>query len=104
MNCLHCRIITPKGCVFEKDAAYISVPSIRGTLGILPNRLPIIAALNPSGGILKVTALENDEGVEYFFVIKGGTLTHKKNGTIILADSLIAVESSEEGLELIAKK
>lgn len=101
MNTFRCRIVTLDGCQFDKEVTSITVPSIKGVLGILPNRLPIVAALKPNGGILKINTIENNEEVSYFFVVKGGSVSNKRKESIILTDSLKEVSSYEEGLELL---
>ncbi|MBN1299467.1 MAG: ATP synthase F1 subunit epsilon [Actinobacteria bacterium] len=59
-------VITPEKRVFEGYVDYISLPSISGSLGILPKHMPIITKLKI--GILK---LVNEGNATYIGVCRG---------------------------------
>ena len=102
MSVFHCRIATLDGVVFDEDVTSLYVPASKGVLGILPNRLPIVASLKASKGELKVSQIDST-GTETwrYFVIKGGNLSAKRKESIVLTDSCIEVQSHEEASALI---
>ncbi|HEX8994038.1 MAG TPA: F0F1 ATP synthase subunit epsilon [Candidatus Paceibacterota bacterium] len=66
--------------LFDGEAAYLSVPSVGGILGILPNHEPFITTLKE--GIVVVRLADE---TEQEFRIDGGVLeVHKDGATVIL--------------------
>ena len=101
MSLFRCQIVTIEGTVFDEEVAYLSVPAEKGMMGILPNRLPIIANLKAEGGLLKVTLADLKE--RYFFV-KGGSLMTKRKETVVLVDCCKETQTAEEALALVEKQ
>ena len=99
MNTFRCRIATLGGVVFDEEVTSLYVPSSEGVLGILPNRVPIVASLTIKKGILKATAWkEGDNEEEHIFVVDGGTLSAKRKESIVLTKSCQEFPSYEEAL------
>lgn len=84
---LRCEIITQERKVFDEDVDIVTAPSVEGQMGILPNHVPIVAALD--FGELRVRR----GTVEETFAIGGGVLQVAHNRVIVLADS---AERAEE--------
>ena len=60
---LQLEVTTPRGLALKAEAEYVQAPSVAGELGVLPNHLPVLAALRcgrleyKSGGEVKVAAV-----------------------------------------------
>lgn len=68
------KISTPLKTEFKGDVSYIEVPTVAGMIGIYPNHIPMITALEV--GTLKLRLPEN-ETIE--FGVKGGFLRLSQN-------------------------
>lgn len=57
------EVTTPRGLALRTEADYVQAPSVQGELGVLPNHLPVLAALRcgllkyKSGGKVQVAAV-----------------------------------------------
>jgi F-type H+-transporting ATPase subunit epsilon len=93
-------IVTPEQKVFEGEAGYISIPSVSGGLGILPDHLPIICFLDI--GIVKIL---NDKETVQVAVCRGYLQFVKNNANIITESAIITNdEKKSEALEELRKK
>lgn len=72
------EIITPERRVFSEEVRAISVPTIHGIIGILPNHTPIFTALDE--GEVKIETKDK----EYYLAIGGGFMEVGKARTSIL--------------------
>jgi F-type H+-transporting ATPase subunit epsilon len=75
---LHLEIITPQRIAFKDDVDMVIVPSVLGTMGILPKHVPIFAQL--SEGELKIKKGKE----EYFLSIGGGFVEVTKTKVMVL--------------------
>lgn len=97
MATLQLDVLTPNGLAFEKEVSYVSLPSSKGVLGILPNHTPFIGQLAPKG-LMKIV---HTDGHEEYMVISNGAIEIKKEKTIVLTEKAIKVSSEEEGKNLL---
>lgn len=98
MSSLLVNILSPSGLVFEGEVSSLYVPSSSGPLGILPGHTPIIASLDPKGGLLRIVTYE---GEKLMFAIASGALEVKKEKTIVLTEKAVKVASEEDGQEAL---
>jgi F-type H+-transporting ATPase subunit epsilon len=88
---LRLEIVTPKGVVLSEDVEEVIAPSVRGEFGVLPGRLPMLAAL--ATGIVrfkKVSASQlTDVAVGSGFVEVNGPKT------LVLTDRFMAKDAVE---------
>lgn len=97
---LKVKIITPEGISFESLAAMVVAPAVEGTVGILPNHIPLFTKLNP--GELKIK-IEGSK--DKFFTVTGGFMDVSPDSQVtILTDSCSRSEELNEKNSLEAKK
>ena len=75
MSQMNVQIVTPDGLVYDHHAAFVSVKTIDGELGILPHHINTIAVLAVDQ--VKVRRIDDDKHINWIAV----------NGGIIVADS-----------------
>lgn len=93
---LQVQIITPSGISHSCKADMLTAPAVMGTVGILPNHIPLFTKLKP--GEIKIKTSEKSE----YFAITGGFMDVNANsGITILTDS---AQRSEEIDEKTAEK
>lgn len=68
------------------DALYVDIPS-SGVMGILPNRIPVVALLHIG------TLYTVKDGVKKFYAFSGGVLNYKNSVARVLCDTF---ESEDE--------
>lgn len=102
-------IITPQRNVFSQEVSELSVPTAKGTIGILAHHAPLFSALTE--GELKITAGNK----EYFLAVGGGFMEVSPSGVQVLvsrayhadelneADIKQARQSAREAIEKGAK-
>ncbi len=74
-------IVTPQRAVYSSEAEFVLVPTIDGSIGILPNHAPLITALDI--GIMKVV----NDGKDEYLAIGKGFMEVKDNLVTLLADT-----------------
>lgn len=74
------EIVTPEKKVFDESVDAVTIPTMKGEIGILPNHAPLISTLKP--GILAYTIKGNTEKM----VISGGFVEISANKISVLAD------------------
>lgn len=77
------KIVTPLGKYKELEVKSIHLKSVEGELTILPNHMPIFAALVPCRFVLTDA---NDEKLE--FALAGGFCHFEKNKALVLTDAI----------------
>lgn len=84
---LHFKIVSPERVVFEDDIDQVSIPTKDGEICVLPNHLPLVAALQPGELVLK----KGSETIP--MVISGGFVeVQPGSNVIVLADTAEKVE------------
>ena len=84
---LRLEIVTPEKLVLDAEVDSVTVPTVTGEAGILPNHAPLISALKP--GILSYT----QKGGGDKFVVSGGFVEVNADKVAVLVD---AAETADE--------
>ena len=85
------EIITPERKVFDDTVDSVTVPTMTGEVGILPNHAPLISTLK--SGVLTVSTKGSSERM----VVSGGFLEVSSNKVSVLTD--IAEKADEINVE-----
>lgn len=81
MKTMNVSVVTPDGKVFDGDVEMVSVKTINGGLGILPNHIPLVTPLT-------IGAVRIKKGSENTLVaITGGLMEVRGDQVSILAES-----------------
>jgi F-type H+-transporting ATPase subunit epsilon len=93
-------IVTPEESVYEGEVDFISIPSMDGSMGILPGHIPVVCQL--AIGIIKLVIGKESK----YFAIHSGFLEFVQNRANILTGRAIVTSLSEKGeaLKEIRKK
>tara|TARA_B100000902_G_scaffold375702_1_gene405964 strand:- start:816 stop:1070 length:255 start_codon:yes stop_codon:yes gene_type:complete len=83
MASLKLEIVTSEETVFNGNVDYVSVMSIDGQIGILPNHISLISELDKGNLMWRDGNNEND------ITIDGGFVEVKENSVTILVDGTI---------------
>lgn len=78
------QIVTPDGLVYDHHAAFVSVKTIDGELGILPRHINTIAVLEVDQ--VKVHRVDDDKHIDWV-AVNGGIIEIADNVITIVADS-----------------
>ena len=78
------QIVTPDGLVYDHHAAFVSVKTIDGELGILPCHINTIAVLEVDQ--VKVRRVDDDKHIDWV-AVNGGIIEIADNVITIVADS-----------------
>ena len=78
-------IVAPDRTLWAGEAAFVSAPSVEGSIGLLPGHEPILSVLGH--GIVKV---KQADGNETEFVIDGGFLSLDHDMVTIVAEPAAA--------------
>jgi len=93
-------IVSPEEKIFQGEVDFISVPSVEGSMGILPDHIPVVCQLKI--GIVKY---RNEETVEYIAVQKGYMEFFDNTANIITGKAIRTTESGKEkALEEVSRK
>jgi F-type H+-transporting ATPase subunit epsilon len=85
------EIVTPEKKVFDETVDSVTVPTMTGEVGILPNHAPLISTLK--SGVLTVST----KGASEKMVVSGGFLEVSANKVSVLTD--IAEKADEINVE-----
>ena len=78
MSQMNVQIVTPDGLVYDHHAAFVSVKTIDGELGILPHHINTIAVLAVDQ--VKVRRIDDDKHIDWIIEVADNVIT-------IVADS-----------------
>ena len=78
------QIVTPDGLIYDHHAAFVSVKTIDGELGILPRHINTIAVLEVDQ--FKVRRIDDDKHIDWI-AVNGGIIEIADNVITIVADS-----------------
>ena len=78
------QIVTPDGLIYDHHAAFVSVKTIDGELGILPCHINTIAVLEVDQ--VKVRRIDDDKHIDWI-AVNGGIIEIADNVITIVADS-----------------
>ena len=97
MATLLLNVLTPEGLAFEGETSYVSIPSKKGVLGLMPGYTTLISPCMQE--VSTIMVLPNQE--ERFFAISFGAVEVKKEKTIILTEKAFPAENEEEAKKLL---
>ena len=78
------QIVTPDGLIYDHHAAFVSVKTIDGEMGILPRHINTIAVLEVDQ--VKVRRVDDDKHIDWI-AVNGGIIEIADNVITIVADS-----------------
>ena len=84
MKYMTVQVVTPDGVRYDHHATYISIRTLDGDMGILPDHVNIIAPLIVHE--MKIRRIDDDNHVDWV-AINGGIIEVKNNLVTIVADS-----------------
>ena len=84
MKYMTVQVVTPDGVRYDHHATYISIRTLDGDMGILPDHVNIIAPLIVHE--MKIRRIDDDSHVDWV-AINGGIIEVKDNLVTIVADS-----------------
>lgn len=79
-NGLRLEVVTPEKVVVSQEVDYVSAPGVEGEFGVLPNHVPLLAALK-IGNIMY-----RKDGLHHYVFIAHGLAEVSNNTVTILAD------------------
>ena len=82
---IHFILYTLNGVKFDGDAYEITLPTLDGEIGVLPNHMPLISVASHGAIMVRKTAGERDDQREVF-AISGGTIQVEDNVLKVLVD------------------
>lgn len=77
------KIVSPRGLYANKQVKSLTLTSVEGQMTILPNHIPIFAALVPCE-----LTLRYEEGDNEVYAISGGFFQFDKNQSMLLTDAV----------------
>jgi F-type H+-transporting ATPase subunit epsilon len=89
-NTLRLEIVTPETTAYSEDVEMVTLPGAEGELGVYPNHVPVLTALNP--GELRVLK----DGREIFLAIGEGFVEITGKKVSVLTDMAIKPEAIDE--------
>jgi len=97
---IHASIVTPEETVFEDEVELVSVPSVKGSLGILPEHAPIVCQLDT--GIVKF----KQGPKEVFIAVQKGYMEFFNNNANILTGKAIPTtcQDRHKAVQEVGKK
>lgn len=98
MTTILLEIITPEKISFQDEVEMVSVPSVTGTLGILPGHAPLFTQLTE--GELKIVKKKE----ESYYSLGGGFMEVTPNKVIVLVTRALHADEIDEARVLAAKK
>jgi F-type H+-transporting ATPase subunit epsilon len=99
LKTLDLHIVDTHGDIFNSPVHKVSVQSVMGEMGILPNHAPLVAKIKP--GEVRIINLDKEEDCIY---VSGGILEVQPTEVTILADTAIRGEEIDEAAALEAKQ
>lgn len=91
-----CKLITPEAQMFDQPAVSAVIPVWDGSMGILPDRAPLVAKLGIGELRLDFPAQNNAEGGTRSYLVEGGFAHMVNNSLTILASRATAAERLTE--------
>jgi|SRR5205085_2585116 len=86
MATLKLEIVTPEEKIYSEDVDMVTLPGSEGELGVYPNHVPVLTALQP--GELRIVK----DGRESAMAIGEGFVEIKSDGVSILTDMALQTE------------
>ena len=99
MKTIELKIVTPERVTYDKTIQAVSIPTVEGEITVLPDHIPLIAAMQP--GELRIKA---DGKEEFFSTTRGVVEVDGKTITILTDAAEHAEEIDEKRAEEAIKK
>lgn len=93
------HIVSAHEQIFSGDVRMVSVSSVSGELGILPQHTPLLTLLKPGEARLRMP-----DGEEEYIYVSGGMMEVQPHEVTILADTALRGEQIDEQAALEAKR
>ncbi len=90
MNSFHLDIITPERSAFSQEVDALSVPTMRGMIGVLAHHMPLFSALTE--GEITITVGKN----VYYLAIGGGFMEVGKGKVSVLVSRAVHADELNE--------
>ena len=91
-------ILTPEGAVFDGEVEALTVNAYHGSLGVLANHAPMLAAVRE--GAVSVTL----DGEKSWYAVGEGTLEVRPPRALVLAGFAVKAGSEAEAKEILSKR
>ncbi len=98
MQNLHIEIVTPDKTVLSTEVDYVGAPGTDGQIGILPNHIPLLSALEVGGLYYR------KDGKTLWVFLSGGFLEVAGNMVSVLAESAELAEDIDTARAEAARK
>lgn len=82
---IHFILYTLNGVKYDDDAYEITLPTLDGEIGVLPDHMPLISVASHGAIMVRKTAVERDDQRDVF-AISGGTIQVENNTLKVLVD------------------
>ena len=82
---IHLVLYTLDGVKFDGEAYEVTIPTLDGQIGVLPDHMPLISVATNGAIMVRKTANERDDQRDVF-AISGGTVQVENNELRILVD------------------
>jgi F-type H+-transporting ATPase subunit epsilon len=91
-NTLRLEIVTPEAIVYSKDVDMVTLPSVEGQLGILPEHVGLMTQLVPGEIIVR------KDGRDEFLAVGEGLVEVTGKRVSILTDMAVAADKIDEAV------
>jgi len=89
-NTLKLEIVTPEGTAYSEDVEMVTLPSVAGQMGILPQHVPLISQMVPGEMIVR------KDGRDLFVATGEGLIEVTANRVAILTDLAVPADRIDE--------
>ena len=100
MTTISFDLVSPENLIFNDEAGMIIVPGKDGDLGVLPGHSKVMSSLRPG----KVMVYGEDKKMLKAFFVSGGFAEINPEKCIVLAESVVELNTLEKSLIEKAKK
>lgn len=102
-----CRLVTPTASLVDEEVRYVQLPAWDGSMGFMPGRAPLVAALGNGELRLDMADSAKGQGGSRSFFVEGGVAKMGETELLVLAERATAAESltvAGAEAELVAAK
>src|SRR5947207_14574852 len=89
-NTLRLEIVTPEATVYSEDVEMVTLPTVEGQIGILPQHVPLMTQMVPGEMIVR------KNGQNRFLAVGEGLVEISADHVAILTDLAVAAEDIDE--------
>ena len=89
-NTLKLEVVTPDGTVYSEDVEMVTLPGVRGQLGVYPQHVRLMTQLVPGEMIVQ------KDGHDDFLAVGEGLVEITNTRVAIVTDMAVAAESIDE--------